>query len=308
MDITIVIPARNFSSRLEPFIENIRAQSVNAYEILVVDSSSDDGTIPLAQKLNVKTLAVAWEDFDHGGTRAIAAKAAVGDILVFFTQDVVICNRYALAKISAAFCDPNVGAAYGRQLPHSDADVFGRALRFFNYSDKSYVRSFDDRAMYGIKTPFLSNSFAAYRRDALEKVGWFKDGLILGEDTYAGAKLLMAGYKIAYVADAVVEHSHNYTPWKDFKRYFDIGVFHTREHWILEAFGNAEGEGLRFIGNSLRYLVDNGAILRIPEFFWRTALKFIGYRLGRNYSMLSASMRKSLSMHSGWWDKNNDMQ
>jgi len=53
--------------------------------------------------------------------------------------------------------------------------------------------------LYGIKTAFLSNSFSAYRKKALQEIGWFKDNLILGEDTYAGAKLLLKGYKIAYV-------------------------------------------------------------------------------------------------------------
>jgi rhamnosyltransferase len=303
--ISLIIPTINFARGIGSIIEKARQQSVSIHEIIVVDSSSEDNTADIARGLGVKVLSIPREEFDHGGTRTIAAKAATGDVLVFITQDILFSDRLAICKLLNAFMDANVVAAYGRQLPSTDADIFGQALRFFNYPNKSYVRNFEDRFKYGIKTPFLSNSFAAYFRKALEEIGWFKDGLILGEDTYAGAKLLMAGYKVAYVADAVVEHSHNYTPWQDFKRYFDIGVFHTREHWILETFGNAEGEGLRFIGKSLRYLVDNGAALRIPEFFWRTALKFIGYRLGRNYSMLRAVMRKSLSMHSGWWNKHS---
>ncbi|VCW13919.1 hypothetical protein BANRA_01245 [Escherichia coli] len=42
---------------------------------------------------------------------------------------------------------------------------------------------------------------------------------------YYTAKAILAGYKVAYVADAVVKHSHNYSPIDEFKRYFDIGVF-----------------------------------------------------------------------------------
>jgi len=44
----------------------------------------------------------------------------------------------------------------------------------------------------------------------LEEIGWFREKLIMGEDTFAGARMLLAGYKIAYVADAQVYHSHNY--------------------------------------------------------------------------------------------------
>ena len=39
-----------------------------------------------------------------------------------------------------------------------------------------------------IKTAQLSNSFSAYRRSLLLEQGNFKDGLILGEDVYIGAK------------------------------------------------------------------------------------------------------------------------
>ncbi|MBU2575070.1 MAG: glycosyltransferase [Elusimicrobia bacterium] len=302
MMISIILPTINFSAGLKTAIENLRRQSACPYEIIVVDSSSDDGTVELAHRLGARTLTVARGEFDHGGTRTLAAKAAGGDILVFLTQDAVLAAPDVIARLAAVFgSGGKVGAAFGRQVPHPDADVFGRALRFFNYPEKSYVRSFKDRARYGIKTPFLSNSFAAYSRKALEEIGWFKDGLILGEDTYAGAKLLMAGYSIVYVADATVAHSHNHTPCQDFKRYFDIGVFHTRERWILDAFGNAEGEGLKYIFSSLKFLKDNKVVLWAPEFLWRTVLKYAGYKLGRAHSFLPESFRKRLSMHANWW-------
>lgn len=36
---------------------------------------------------------------------------------------------------------------------------------------------------------------------------------------------------------------------------FDIGVFHSREAWIRDAFGGAEGEGTRFVLSEMTYLV-----------------------------------------------------
>jgi len=303
MKVSLILPTINSAAALTGVLASLQRQSAWPFELIVADSSSDDGTADLARSLGATVITVPRASFDHGGTRTLAAKAAGGDIVVFVTQDALLADPAALEKLAAVFADPKVGAAYGRQLPRRDADVFGRALRIFNYPERSYVRGFEERAKYGIKTPFLSNSFAAYSRKALAEVGWFKDGLILGEDTYAGAKLLMAGYKIAYAADAQAEHSHNYTPGQDFKRYFDIGVFHARENWILEAFGSAEGEGLKFVLASLRFLKANGAFLKVPEFFWRTALKFVGYRLGRRYALLPLRLRKKFSMHSGWWDK-----
>ena len=63
---------------------------------------------------------------------------------------------------------------YGRQLPYENASLFASHLREFNYGTKSYIRTYDDREKYGIKTAFLSDSFAAYRRSALESIDWFK--------------------------------------------------------------------------------------------------------------------------------------
>lgn len=51
---------------------------------------------------------------------------------------------------------------------------------------------------------------------------------------FYAAKAILAGYQVAYAADAVVRHSHNYKPLEEFKRYFDIGVFHAQEKWIRE--------------------------------------------------------------------------
>lgn len=57
------------------------------------------------------------------------------------------------------------------------------------------------------------------------------------------AKAVLSGYKVAYAAKAEVQHSHNYTPLEEFRRYFDIGVFHKDEPWIRQSIGGAGGEG-----------------------------------------------------------------
>ena len=65
----------------------------------------------------------------------------------------------------------------------------------------------------------------------------------------------MGDYKIAYIADAMVKHSHNYSLIEEFKRYFDIGVFHADQQWIRNNFGGAGGEGKTFLISELLYLI-----------------------------------------------------
>ena len=79
--------------------------------------------------------------------------------------------------------------------------------------------------------------------------------------------MILQNYALAYVADATVYHSHSYTILQEFKRYFDIGVFHKRESWILKEFGKAEGEGGKYVKSEFTYLLNKKAYLKIPEFF-----------------------------------------
>ena len=300
--ISIIIPTYNAESYLVDLLEMLKKQTID-YELIIIDSSSQDSTLAIAKKYTDHIIVIPQNEFDHGGTRTKAAQEASGDIIVFLTQDALPYNTMTIENIVQVFDNPLVGAAYGRQLPYKDTNSFGTHLRIFNYSNKSYLRKAEDKKQYGIKTAFLSDSFAAYRKSALEDIGWIKDGLIVGEDSYAGAKLLLADYTLAYVAEAQVYHSHSYTVVEEFKRYFDIGVFHRCENWILQEFGKAEGEGGRYVKSEMKYLLSQHLYYRIPEFFIRNGMKYLGYKLGYYHQKIPFNVIKRLSMHHLWWDK-----
>ena len=164
------------------------------------------------------------------------------------------------------------------------------------------MRSLDDRHRLGFKTIFISNSFAAYRRGPLERVGCFPGKLLFGEDTYTVAKLLELGYCVAYASDARVYHSHNYTLWQECKRYFDIGAFHAREWAVLGRFGAPTGAGSRYVRAEIAYLLKERHPMRIPESLVRNGLKLTAYLLGRRAHRLPRRLARSLSLHPLWWD------
>ena len=93
------------------------------------------------------------------------------DFIIFLTQDVVIKDKEAFKNIMGVFSDERIGAAYGRQLPKQNASFEARLLREFNYPSASSKKFLTDKAEYGIKTAFLSDSFAVYRIEALNKIG-----------------------------------------------------------------------------------------------------------------------------------------
>jgi rhamnosyltransferase len=229
--------------------------------------------------------------------------ASDADIIIFLTQDAFLADREALERLLRAFGDIEVGAAYGRQLPRAEAASVEAHARLFNYPQASRIKTAFDIPQLGIKTAFLSNSFAAYRRAALIEVGGFPDDVIVSEDLYVASKMILSGWKIAYCADACVFHSHDYGIFQEFRRYFDIGVFHGSESWIRRKFGLAEGEGKRFFLSEFRYVVKKGEIYLILPTLTRNLLKYFGYHLGMNYRRLPLTLAQRLSMNKKWWDK-----
>ena len=296
----VIVPTLNAQKDWPVFIPALLA-CAPPQRVLVVDSASSDSTAELAREAGFGVRSISRTEFNHGGTRQLAAELLPdAEILIYITQDAILADPTALQSLLRAFEDPQVAAAYGRQMPRKGSRPIEAHARLFNYPVHSDLRSLDSRETLGIKAIFLSNSFAAYRRSALLATGGFPTGVIFGEDTIAAARLLLAGHKIAYVSEAAVYHSHPYTILQEFKRYFDIGVLHSREVWLLDTFGRATGEGKRFVISELRHLKEAAPWL-IPSAVIRTAAKFTGYQLGRLEAHLPLAVKRSLSMHEHFW-------
>lgn len=301
--ISVIIPTLNGEGTLEQFFAALRMQNTQPDEILVADSSSRDRTVEICRKYGAEILSVAKEEFDHGGTRTRLARQAKGDIIVFFTQDAILASPNALELLVAPLRDGTVACSYGRQLPNENASPVAAHLRAFNYPPESSRRKYADRAQFGLKTIFISNSFAAYRKDRLEEAEYFKNGLIFGEDTCTLGRILAAGHTVVYVGEAAVYHSHNYSIREELRRSFDTGVLHSREKWLLDTYGRAEGVGAQYVRSALGALCRGKQYLLIPDCLLRSMFKLVGYKLGRFYEILPSTWVPVLSMNRLWWQR-----
>ena len=296
----LIIPTLNAGKNFEKLLQQINSQTLQTKK-LIVDSESTDGTPELAKRFGFDVLKVQRKNFNHGTTRQLALEKLLPlDVVIFLTQDIFLKDETTLAKLVEIFeTDSAVCLTYGRQLPHENATLEAKILREFNYPPKSQLRNFDSRKIFGMKAAMASNSFAAYRVETLQKVGGFPN-VILCEDMYIAAKMLMSGYKTFYNALAQVYHSHNYTAAQEFKRYFDIGVFHHRESWIRENFGGAGRVGKKFVYEKFLTLLKNNPAECFGAFF-RDVAKFFGYSLGRLEKFLPCFIIKSCSMQKNFW-------
>jgi rhamnosyltransferase len=299
----IIIPVRNGGERWREAATALRDAVPDPSMVAVVDSNSTDGSDVVATRLGFEVERIDARTFNHGRTRQSAVDRFCGakDFVVFLTHDAVIEGPGSLCDLLDAFSNPQIGAAYGRQLPHHDASPFGSHSASFLYPATSAVRTLADVPRHGIRTAYLSNSFAAYRIQALRESGGFPSRLILGEDAYVAWRMLQAGWSVSYCATSLVRHSHDYSIFQEMQRYFDFGVLHAQLPELLRELGEPEGDGLRFVKSELRYIWATAPRL-LPEVVVRNAAKYFGYRLGRVFRSLPNSLRRRLSMTKGYWD------
>ena len=301
MNYSIVVPTLNGGQVWNRAAQALASQRPRPSRLLVIDSGSTDQTVVTAREHDFEVRSIEASNFDHGGTRQLAVEQlAEAEVIVFLTQDAVLLREDSVANLIDAFQQPEIGAAYGRQIPSTDASEFEQHARTFNYPESTVIKSAQSIADLGLKTAFCSNSFAAYRRSTLQEVGGFPARTLFAEDMLVAARMIVAGYSVAYQADALCEHWHDYTVVQEFKRAFDIGAFHHRESWILDVFGKAPGEGAKLIKTGLsRILAKNPK--ELPTALFKYLAKTVGYMTGRLESSIPVTFKKKLSMNRVFW-------
>lgn len=267
--------------------------------ILVIDSSSNDGTVELARSLGAEVLIIPQEDFNHGTTRELARKSLGTDIICMITQDAYLSDTDTLTTLISPIIENKAKIAYARQIPHKNAFFFEAFPRHYNYPSRSQLRSLQDCDQYGVYTFFCSNSCAAYSNAALDDIGGFSE-VLLGEDTVASAKILRQGHKIAYVAEAIVYHSHHYSLWEEFCRSFDTGLARKGYAALIECGASDSKRGVNYLKTMLGQLMQEAPFL-IPYAFLNALVKWTGYQIGKISANAPIAFKSTLSSQKFYW-------
>ena len=306
MVVDVIIPVyRPEREKLTKLIDWLNKQTVKPSHVFfmqtLVEKKEDAEVLQMLQKAeNAKVVPIEKKDFDHGGTRNKGAALSKADYMLFMTQDAVPVDAYLIENLVQAMEKEEAATAYGRQLPDDTVGVIEHYTREFNYPAKSYVKSKKDLETMGIKTYFCSNVCAMYRKDVYEKMGGFVLHTIFNEDMIMASKVIQAGYKIAYVAEAMVIHAHKYTYRQQFTRNFDLAVSQRQYHEIFDAV-KSESEGMRLVKNTKKYLYRHGKWYLVPDLIFQSGFKYLGYRLGKKYDKLPLWLVKKFSMNPSYW-------
>ncbi len=272
-------------------------------EVIIIDSQSTDNTTEIATDFGARVLNIKKKEFDHGGTRNLAAAEAVGDVIIFMTQDAIPACKDTFKYLIQPLEEPAIILSYARQLPKEGTKITDNFLRLYNYPARSIIKSKKDVKSMGIKAFQNSNVCAAYRSKEFRQLGGFSAPVVSNEDMLFAARAILAGYQVAYTAKASVFHSHNYSYIKLFKRYFDIGASLDNAP-IIKQSGRSEAEGISFISNQLKYIIAQHNYLSIPAVFLEACCKYAGFKVGTRHGLVPGPWKKYLGLHREYWQNN----
>ena len=169
--ISVVIPTYQEEKYIESTLKSLRNQDYDgAYEIIVADGMSRDGTVRIAKKYADKVVVVKERGIAKG--RNAGVREAKGDILLFVDADTVLLFN-ALSEIAKTFRDRNVVAVTCNVVPSS-----AEAKDFILY----WIYKQFAKASTKTRKAQIAGICFACRRSVFEEVGGFDESIETAED------------------------------------------------------------------------------------------------------------------------------
>ena len=309
-EVTVLIPTWRPDRKLNELLDRLSRQTILPVRVLLLNTVDGDEDSQVMESVDafrdrfpvLSVFHVDRKDFDHGGTRHLGMTFADTSLVLCMTQDALPKDTHLIRHLVRCFDDPLVGAAYARQLAGKGSSAAEQFTRTFNYPPVSAVKSAEDLETMGIKTFFCSDVCAMWRRETYFELGGFERPTIFNEDMILAGKMIRAGYRIAYAADAQVWHSHSYSAAKQLRRNFDLGVSQA-DHPEVFDMASSTGEGIRLVKQTAGYLIRNKKATQLPKLVLDSGCKYIGYSLGKRYRKLPPDMIRRLTDNKMYWDR-----
>jgi rhamnosyltransferase len=189
----------------------LRAQLYSHWELIVIDSGSTDGSCDLIRAANPAYF-VQIKPHEYNPSRVLnhGMGLARAQFVVFLNADATPQGPNWLRPLAEALLDPATAAVFGRQIPRPDCSAV--------YAH-DYHRCFGEQRESADWEHFFSMVSSGLRKDIWSKRG-FREEMQYSEDDEYTRWCRAKGYRVVYVPESVVMHSHNYTPGQAYKRSF----------------------------------------------------------------------------------------
>lgn len=307
MKVDVIIPTCNPGEKLQLLLGNLEHQTVKPNKVFLLNTITDTCNVDVFNTIyktseNVEIRHLEKKEFDHASTRNEGVRLSEADYILFFTQDAVPADNHLIENL-LQHLDENVVVAFGRQIGEEDNRI-EYLSRSFNYPATSYIKSEKDKKRMGIKVIFCSNVCAMYKRDTFWELDGFNDHNIFNEDMLFAYKVIKAGYSIAYEANAIVNHSHDYNCKWIFQRFFDQGVSQKENEKLFKEFSSL-GEGSKQAKYIISELWKKHDTKNIAHFLLQSTMKICGYFLGKHFNLLPKCVCKKCCLNKSYFLSDN---
>jgi rhamnosyltransferase len=217
--LSVILPTLNPGPPFADLLTQLQNQQTSHdIELIVVDSSSTDGTLERARAAGARTLTIPRIAFNHGQTRNLAISQATGEILILLSQDALPANPHLLQNLARNFEDPAVAGVYARHQPYPHHPPYIRNAVLQHNGPLTRTETTLTQEQYDNLSPLerfqackFDNVCSAIRKSVWQEIPFPKANF--AEDLAWSKSVLLAGggakHKIIYDPTALVTHSHH---------------------------------------------------------------------------------------------------
>lgn len=209
--VSIIMRSCNEGWALRDTLAALPAQDYKNWELIVIDSGSTDNSVDLIRRANpAHFVQIRREDYNPSRVMNHGMELAQSDFGIFLNADAAPQGGHWLRPLVEALQGPDVAAVFGRQIPRPDCEAV--------YAH-DYERCFGPNRESTNWDHFFSMVSSGLRKDIWSQRG-FLEKMQYSEDDEYTRWCREQGYRVVYVPESVVMHSHNYTPQQAYKRSF----------------------------------------------------------------------------------------
>ena len=209
--VSIVLRSYNEGWALRETLPAIRAQEYARWELIVFDSGSSDGSVELIREAKPRHfIELAPAEYNPSRVMNHGVCLARSNYVLFLNADATPQDANWLGPLVKALLNPKTAAVFGRQIPRPDCEAVYAC---------DYERCFGPKRESARWEHFFSMVSSGVRKDIWSQRG-FLEKLQYAEDDEYTRWCKERGFRVIYVPESVVIHSHNYTPAQAYKRSF----------------------------------------------------------------------------------------
>lgn len=225
--VSIIIPTWNGRQHLDVCLNSLLQQTIDAFEVILVDNGSTDGTQAYVRRHFpwVKLLELAENQGFTGACNAGYAQAR-GELITLLNNDTEVAPDWLAILVDAFRRHPRAGILASKILLFDRRDHFHAAGDYYRLDGIPGNRGVwqKDEGQYDEEEPVFGacGAAAAYRREMIEEIGFLDDIFYFScEDVDLAWRAQLSGWQALYVPHAVVYHKLKATGGSVTGSYYD---------------------------------------------------------------------------------------